>query len=1162
MGAMSEDRQSHFFSWLARSVSSAQLSELYQAFTDLEDVLSSHRYLHHLTHSLVETTNAEDVDRLYNDLSANKLFMRSYRSGVKLSLIKHYARYCRENQSFFKSESHEEVISTGDVLIDRLKKDGIPYVDNRSKNGALWIAQTPQTEALLQDAKAQGISFVYSNSKQQWWTRDASPKEIRYGETIDPGIVKRNQQAFNNWLKEQGFDTLDLFSIYGTARKIHTMLLENGAVLGLFGIADVNRIRICVSSAKQEEAFVRGDKLEGRLWTKAVDSYMRFAESDFFPAAPVTDGPAPFKPIAVSSVANPVSKQIPAIDEQCDNNTIREAGFREWLTQNKPDAQADLVVNAIRNAEQYAQRTHMHGVRVFGVAPSAMQASVNHMLISRAFSKENAHLYQEFKRAAALLAEYRSSLSDTVQSQANPVSAAKMPATVEPDQRHTNEDKVMAIEPALLKLLEGEQLAILRSALISKRILTLEDFKQLNLWVFMNQNGLYSIGERQSVYSALRRALANSDVSVSETRWKIITLEREYVGATPAEALVEYCRAIASKFPLGFRSLIGQCMTRSDKVPLSRTRQHADDAYMDNPAVYVSGGTDAKAALTFARWIGKMCRDSDVPQRIDSVSPAKEDKPVVPDEGGKLTKEKGTDTDLEGQIADLSYDGDYSFTKPVSVTYKGTIALTDSWQSVYLEVCRRLFDDHMTQMFNLVNSDSDSGIAGHYANSVTKRRMRSPKAFVPGCYFESNLSATDIMRRIRRLLNYFEATNQFVIRYQSQTDIPVKKPEPIQDNPPEKPVIPDQPAIVSPLQKKVEELVLAADLEGMTLDQLYTQIPGVTMVALKQIRDHSLKLVEIADKLIHVDAFVDWDDGAQKLEEILEKLLAKNNGYVSFSQLYEYVRAEMQMFLNDNDMDDPRKVFDMAEHLFEKEGYHGKRYTFWMKTHISRSKESVTSNLDVIKKFARDHNGFFRYDELVDYLEQVGIKTGNLRGQMQLGYKPIFFYYSSEEILSAESMQIDEAWLEQAGKALGRLFADVGDHVVLRSINPIWYEQMPTLPGYLPWTPLLLQYILQFYGKKLGAKTIGSELNQKFDVLHAMLVTPDSEVQTFADAVVAHLVDNNISKRQFEAEELRGKLVNGGLIAGNELIWHMPKAIGSDPRFAWDASGGKVSIKV
>lgn len=371
------------------------------------------------------------------------------------------------------------------------------------------------------------------------------------------------------------------------------------------------------------------------------------------------------------------------------------------------------------------------------------------------------------------------------------------------------------------------------------------------------------------------------------------------------------------------------------------------------------------------------------------------------------------------------------------------------------------------------------------------------------------------------------------------------------------------PADVSPLQGQIERLVLAADLEGLSLEQLHTQLPSVTMASLKQIRDTSLHLVDMGDKLIHEDAFVDWEEAAEHLREILEKLLTKNSGYVSVSQLWEYVRAEMHMFLNDNDIADERSVYCICRHLFEKTNWRGNHYAFTGGNHISRGgKETLTTNLDVIHLFAREHNGFFRYKDLVEYLRQVGISTGNLRGQMRIGSKPIFFYYTSDELISAESLNIDEGWLDHAEKALARLFDDMGDHVVLRAINQIWYEQLPTLPGYLHWTPLLLQYILTFYGERLGAKTIGSELNQKYDVLHAMLVTNDSDVQTFADAVVAYLVDNDIEQRQFEAEELRGMLVKGELIAGNELIWNMPKAIGRDPRFAWDVSGGKVKIQV
>ena len=916
---MNEDRQGSFFSWLASSVSSAQLSELYQAFTDLESIISSDRYMHNLSQSIIETTDAEAVDQLYNDLSANKQFMRSYRSGVKLSLLRHYARFCQETQGLTQSKRTTKKASSKDALLARLKKDGIRYTDNRAQNGALWIYQSPYTDALIRDARAAGVHFAFSDSKQQWWTRDASPQKI--GESV----------------KQQP----DLVS-----------LSQYDATIG----SDLKKV-----SGSQKAA----------------------------------------------------------------GNLILEVGFRKWLKTNKPDEDADQLVMAIRRAEQFADRALNIEAKMLNVEYSVMESAINRMSSSREFIKSNSRTYGRFRRAAELLVKYSASLSTSVNDETSSVLVSDTTQKPETKQlKKSIKESKPDLEPSLFALLQSSQMSVLREALVQKGIHTLDSFKKLNLWVFMNQNGLYSIGERQKVYSSLRRALNAEGATGSDAQVKIVTCENEYLGSSPADALLDYLRAIASRYPLRFRGLIGQRMVNSDVVPLSHAAVYPDDLHMDNPKVYLRREIGTDYVLDCAKWIATMCRDTDIPQAVVTKDQA----------NGNGGKAKGDED------------------------------------------------------FPILKQDHSSGQEG---NSTQ-----------------------------------------------------------------EKPTLP------SKLQTQVEQLVLAADLEGLTLDQLYAKMENVTMVALKQIRDRSLKLVDIADRLIHVDAFVDWDEGAQKLDEILDKLLAKNNGYVSYSQLYEYARAEMQMFLNDNDMDDPRKVFDMAEHLFEKEGYHNKRYTFWMKTHISRSKESVTSNLDVIKKFARDHNGFFRYDELVEYLEQVGIKTGNLRGQMQLGHRPYFFYYSSEEILSAEDMKINKAWLDQAEKALGRLFADVGDHVVLRSINPIWYEQMPTLPSYLPWTPLLLQYILHFYGKKLGAKTIASELSQKYDVLHAMLVTPNSEVQTFADAVVAHLVDSGISERQFEAEELRGKLVDGGLIAGNELISHMPKAIGSDPRFAWDASGRKVSIKV
>lgn len=69
--------------------------------------------------------------------------------------------------------------------------------------------------------------------------------------------------------------------------------------------------------------------------------------------------------------------------------------------------------------------------------------------------------------------------------------------------------------------------------------------------------------------------------------------------------------------------------------------------------------------------------------------------------------------------------------------------------------------------------------------------------------------------------------------------------------------------------------------------------------------------------------------------------MKKNNGYVSAVQLYNYAKLDMAMFINDNNMDDQSKIFDMAEHLFSKENYHDVHYSFQGKSHITHSKETV-----------------------------------------------------------------------------------------------------------------------------------------------------------------------------------------------------------------------------
>ena len=365
----------------------------------------------------------------------------------------------------------------------------------------------------------------------------------------------------------------------------------------------------------------------------------------------------------------------------------------------------------------------------------------------------------------------------------------------------------------------------------------------------------------------------------------------------------------------------------------------------------------------------------------------------------------------------------------------------------------------------------------------------------------------------------------------------------------------------NPLLGKMEQIVLRADMDGMSYDDLKDTLQ-ITMVLTKQLVAQSAKIVDIKGVLIHEEAFIDWEDGADALESIIEKLMQKNNGYVSSTQLFEYARIEMNLFLNDNDMFEERAVYDMAQHLFEKAHYHGKTFAFRGKMHISRIDARIGSNMDIYKKYASDQGGMFNFNGLVEYLESIGVGAGNLRAQMRMQTEPIFFYYDQDLVIYAEALHIDDAWKKTIAKSLQVLFDDAGDHMILRNIPAIWFDRLPAISGNRPWTPLLLQSVLRFFREELGARTIQALDGQSLETVHTMLVANTSPIQNFGDVIISYMLEQNIERRKFEAEELRLLLVDSGILHGNELIWNMPKALKRDGRFAWDASGNQVTVKV
>ncbi len=363
------------------------------------------------------------------------------------------------------------------------------------------------------------------------------------------------------------------------------------------------------------------------------------------------------------------------------------------------------------------------------------------------------------------------------------------------------------------------------------------------------------------------------------------------------------------------------------------------------------------------------------------------------------------------------------------------------------------------------------------------------------------------------------------------------------------------------LMQEAENYLRQCDLTGATYEELQDKLRH-TMVGTKEIVAQCPHIIEMNRRLYHEDALVDFEEGADALEAILDKLLKKNNGIATAKHLYEYARNEMAMFFNDNDIEEQQAVYDLARHLFEKLGYHGKRYAFKSNMYISLPDVSADSVIDIVKKYAREKGSTVTIQEVGDYLTGLGMNTGNLRGLMQIDKKPVFLIYAENEYLLAELMHINKAFFEEVRGALKRLFADCGGHIIPRNISDSWYKLLPALPASLPWTPILLQQLIRFYPSKLEARTIIAMETQSSNTLHAMFVEKESWIQDFRDVVEVFLHDEMPDRDEFGAEELRKILVDAGMIGGGELTSRMHIALSGDQRFIWDGDGSHVKVRI
>lgn len=165
----------------------------------------------------------------------------------------------------------------------------------------------------------------------------------------------------------------------------------------------------------------------------------------------------------------------------------------------------------------------------------------------------------------------------------------------------------------LQELLQDDDLKPLRDALKMQKITTILQLQKTNLWRFMNSQALYNVGQRQEIFRRLMERMKKKQDCEPAQQYSLKTENQTYLGATPAEALLEYCECIATKYPLKFRSLLDKPYN-GGTVVLSRIDKTGDSLKMMNPVAFIGRELVCQDALLYAKWICKTCGETDEPQ--------------------------------------------------------------------------------------------------------------------------------------------------------------------------------------------------------------------------------------------------------------------------------------------------------------------------------------------------------------------------------------------------------------------------------------------------------------------------------------------------------------------------------------------------------------------
>lgn len=355
---------------------------------------------------------------------------------------------------------------------------------------------------------------------------------------------------------------------------------------------------------------------------------------------------------------------------------------------------------------------------------------------------------------------------------------------------------------------------------------------------------------------------------------------------------------------------------------------------------------------------------------------------------------------------------------------------------------------------------------------------------------------------------------------------------------------------------ELEEIIKDADVEGISVADISKKTGEGVWLIHKHLKTQQYAVEIPGDIFIHEENIIDLDESADQIEEILENQFAKFGGYTNDAVLYDAASINLRMFLNDNEIDSAEKMYGITRFLF---GVRKSKYCFGQDKHIWKTEPLYSmTNAGVLLSYIHNLGGKATRTQCEDYMKNVKLPSRNLNGLLSVASGSQVLLYSSDEYVLSDDIGINKEVLDALKESFDKLFLST-EYVIPREIRNNWFNTLPALHNGLRWSLLLLQEVVKKYLSEY--RIITANENQTLDTIRAGFVKEDSMIETFADLVYVRMLEDLTVELplRISKEELRQKLIDYGMIQGNELIYTMPKALNGS-KFAWSSDGDSVLI--